>query len=65
MRSSPYWSVKKRGQQEKIRTQFSQLKTYEIALDQWKQRQKAAAAQKETLMLDEIASQQYMRKMTE
>ncbi len=41
---------------------FSELKKYEIALDQAKQREKDKVEKRENLMLDEIAEQQYHRR---
>lgn len=41
---------------------FTELKKYEIAKENAKLRQREEANRKETIMLDEIASQQYQRK---
>ena len=41
---------------------FSELKKFEIALDNAKQRKKEDEARKETVMLDDIAAQQHRRK---
>jgi flagellar FliJ protein len=53
-------------QMEKLRGEisdaFSELKKYEIALENAKKREKETAARKETLMMDDIAAQQYGRK---
>lgn len=44
---------------------FTELKKFEIAKENAKQRQVAEVNRKETIMLDEIASQQYHRKKQE
>lgn len=44
---------------------FAELKKYEIALENAKQRAREAAARKETEMMDEIAIQQHHRKHDE
>lgn len=54
---------------EKMRDQiaeaFGELKRYELAKENAKQRAKEAQARKDTIMLDEIAGQQFRRKQTE
>jgi uncharacterized coiled-coil DUF342 family protein len=45
--------------------EFTELKKYEIARENLKQRMAEEEKRKETLMLDEIAAQQFQRRMTE
>lgn len=47
---------------DEIATAFGELKKYEIALENSKQRAKDAQNRKDTIQLDEIASQQYQRR---
>lgn len=47
---------------DEIFTAFTELKKYEIARENAKLRAKAEANRKETLMLDEIAAQQFQKK---
>ncbi len=50
---------------EKIMVAFSELKKYEIAKENAQKRAAEKVARNETIMLDEIASQQFHRKQTE
>lgn len=50
---------------EEIMAAFADLKKYEIARDNAIAREKAEAARKETLMLDEIASTKFIRRQKE
>lgn len=45
--------------------EFTELKKYEIARENLKQKMAEEEKRKETLMLDEIAAQQFQRRMTE
>lgn len=59
--------VKKLDQQmakltDKIAIEFSELKKYEIALDNAKKRKQEEEKRRETILLDEMASQQHRRK---
>ena len=47
---------------EEIRGKFSELKTFEIALERQKEREKEKQAKQEAEQLDEIAMQQFVRK---
>jgi len=49
----------------KISEAFSELKKFEIALENAKQRAEEAERNKETIQMDEIAGQQFRRKMEE
>lgn len=49
----------------KISEAFSELKKFEIALENAKRRADEAQARRETLQMDEIAEQQHRRKMEE
>lgn len=49
----------------KIFEAFTELKKYEIAKENAKQRAREAENRKETIMLDEIAGQQYLKKQSE
>lgn len=50
---------------EQITAAFGELKKYEIARDNAKQRAQAEQNRKDTILLDEIASQQHSRKQTD
>ncbi len=50
---------------DEISEAFGELKKFEIALDNAKQRQKENEARKEGVMLDDIAAQQHKRKETQ
>lgn len=50
---------------EEIMVAYTDLKKYEIAKDNAMKRAKAEADRKETIMMDEIAGQQFLRKMKE
>ncbi len=50
---------------EEIFIAFTELKKFEIALENAKQKKAAEENRKETIMLDEVASQQYHRKQQE
>jgi flagellar export protein FliJ len=47
---------------DEIAEEFTELKKFEIALENAKNRAKSEENRKETLMLDEIAAQQYQKK---
>lgn len=47
---------------ERIREKFGELKTFEIARDQFIEREKKKLATREALALDEVAIQQFVRK---
>ncbi len=49
----------------KIFEAFAELKKYEIARENAKQRAREAENRKETIMLDEIAAQQFLKKQSE
>jgi flagellar FliJ protein len=53
------------AKREDISEAFSELKKYEIALDNAKARQKETLNRRENLMFDEIAEQQHRRKQTQ
>ncbi len=50
---------------KEIFAEFTELKKYEIARENLKQKMAEEEKRKETLMLDEIAAQQFQRRMTE
>lgn len=50
---------------QKIFEAFTELKKYEIAKENAKQRAREAENRKETIMLDEIAAQQFLKKQSE
>lgn len=47
---------------DRIRERFNEMKTYEVALDAHRKREKTKAAKRETQMLDELAISQYVRR---
>lgn len=49
----------------KIFEAFTELKKYEIAKENAKQREREAENRKETIMLDEIATQQFLKKQSD
>lgn len=50
---------------KEIFAEFTELKKYEIARENLKQKMAEEEKRKETLMLDEIAAQQFQRRMTD
>lgn len=50
---------------DEIAVEFGEMKKFEIALENAKRREREAANRKETILLDEIASQQFGRRKKE